>query len=143
MAIFGGVPPIVYAVDDEPDNVEFLSRALSKHYDVRSFTEPAKALETVRKVPPVGLVVDYRMPKMNGVELVRAIRQQGHKFGVVMVTAFPELDEVVYAQQANLLYRILPKPCDAKALLTHLELAIAEVLYRGAIDAYRQLSPKG
>jgi DNA-binding NtrC family response regulator len=142
MAIVGGSPAVLYAVDDEPDNVDFLKRALSKNYQVHGYTDPRKALEAIHTTPPMGLVVDYRMPGMNGVELVRAIRQQGHRFAVVMVTAFPELDEVVYAQQSNLIYRIVPKPCSAADVSTQVELAIAEILYRGALDKHRRLPEK-
>jgi CheY-like chemotaxis protein len=140
MSILAGTSTLLFAVDDQQDNVDLVVRSLGKSYNVQGFTDPRKALEAATQTPPVGLVVDYRMPGMNGVELLRALRQTGHKCAAVMLTAFPELDEVVYAQQTKLIYRVVPKPCSAEDLRTEVELAIATVLYMGALDTYRRLS---
>ncbi len=139
MSLFGNVQPVIYVVDDEQDNVDFMTRALGGLYDVSGFSDPQLALESAEKQPPVGLVVDYRMPGMSGVDLVRNIRQRGLITGVVMLTAFPDLDDVVHAQQTKLVYRIMAKPCSVADLQTSVELAIAEVLYKGALDAYSRL----
>ena len=64
------------------------------------------ALEFAKKTPPAGLVVDYNMPEMTGVDLVRSLRAIGIESATLMVTAFPDLDDVVYSNQVELLYRI-------------------------------------
>ena len=45
-------------------------------------------------------------------------------------------------QQSKLVYRIVPKPVTPEDLRTQVELAIADVLYMGALEAYRQLTKK-
>ncbi len=126
-------PDFVFVVDDEQDNLDFLVRALSGVGEVRAFADPRAALQAVSEERPAALVVDYKMPHLNGVELVQAVRAKGIRCGVVMVTAFPELDEVCYAQQVNLIYQIVPKPTDAQHLRSVVQLAIANAFYRDAL----------
>ena len=114
---------IVIAVDDEPDNLDLIVRILSR-YDVRPFTDPRVALESAKTVKPVAIVVDYRMPGMNGLELVRRCRESGVDSAILMVTAFPELDELAYAAQEELLYQIIPKPYRPERLRDWMKLAV-------------------
>ena len=122
------MPPkrkIVLAVDDEPDNLDLIVRTLSR-YDVRPFTDPRIALEHAKDLSPVAIVVDYRMPGMNGLELVRRLREMGVDSAILMVTAFPELDELAYAAQEELLYQIIPKPYRPDRLRDWMKLAVIQ-----------------
>lgn len=122
------MPPkrkIVLAVDDEPDNLDLIVRILSR-YDVRPFTDPRIALEQAKDLSPVAIVVDYRMPGMNGLELVRRLREMGVDSAILMVTAFPELDELAYAAQEELLYQIIPKPYRPDRLRDWMKLAVIQ-----------------
>jgi two-component system, OmpR family, response regulator len=121
--------PVVFAIDDEQSNLDLIKRAL-RSYDVELFVDPMKVLEYDAK-EPAALIVDYRMPQVDGVTLVRKLRERGIACGALMVTAYPELDELVYAQQANLFYRIVPKPFAPEALCRYVDLVLAE----GLIDA--------
>ena len=114
---------IVVAVDDEPDNLDLVVRILSK-YDVRTFTDPRVALGEVIDLQPLAMVVDYRMPGMTGLELVRKCREQGLDSEILMVTAFPDLDEIVYAAQNELVYQVVPKPYRPERLRDWMGLAI-------------------
>lgn len=116
---------LVVAVDDEPDNLELVVRILSK-YDVRTFTDPRVALPEAVKLKPIALVVDYRMPGMTGLELVRKSREQGLDSAILMVTAFPDLDEIVYAAQNELVYQVVPKPYRPDRLRDWMRLAIIQ-----------------
>lgn len=116
---------IVVAVDDEPDNLELVVRILSK-YDVRTFTDPRTALVEAVQLKPIALVVDYRMPGMTGLDLVRECRKQGLDSAILMVTAFPDLDEIVYAAQNELVYQVVPKPYRPERLRDWMRLAIIQ-----------------
>lgn len=116
---------IVIAVDDEPDNLDLIVRILSR-YDVRAFTDPRVALEHAVELHPVAIVVDYRMPGMNGLDLVRRCRERGVDSAILMVTAFPELDELAYAAQEELLYQIIPKPYRPDRLRDWMKLAVIQ-----------------
>jgi CheY-like chemotaxis protein len=83
------VKPLIFCVDDEPDNLELLARALHGHYVVRTFRDPREALAAVKKEEPVALVVDQRMPSMTGLALLRELRAAGGRAAAIVVTAYP------------------------------------------------------
>jgi len=83
--------PRVLVVDDEPDAVELLQEFLAaKGYDVLTATGGEEALRIVREERPHLILLDVRMPGMNGLEVLRHVRQIDQEVGVIMVTAVSE-----------------------------------------------------
>ncbi len=83
--------PRVLVVDDEPDAVELLQEFLtSKGYDVITAGDGEEALRKVKTERPHLILLDVRMPKMNGLEVLRQVRQIDKEVGVIMVTAVNE-----------------------------------------------------
>ena len=83
--------PRVLVVDDEPDAVELLQEFLaSKGYDVLSALNGEDALQKVKADRPHLILLDVRMPGMNGLEVLREVRQIDQEVGVIMVTAVNE-----------------------------------------------------
>ena len=129
----------VVVVDDERDNLEVYQRMLAG-YRVRAFSNPGEALDAVVHEAPACMLVDYRMPELNGVELIRRCRAAGFDGPTLMVTAFPDLDEVVFAQQVDLVYSIVPKPVSIPHLKDKVDLLIADSRFRKAFDGRRRCS---
>lgn len=127
----------IFLVDDEKDNLELYTRALSR-YRVRTFEHSPRALAAALVEPPTCMVVDYRMPGLTGVDLVRRCRTAGYEGAVLMVTAYSDLDEIVRAEQVDLIYRILPKPVRIARFVEQVELAIADSRFRAAIEGKRR-----
>lgn len=66
----------VLIVDDEPDILELVEYNLKKEgYQVFSATNGQDAVVTARKVMPDMIVLDIMMPKMDGIETCRTLRQ--------------------------------------------------------------------
>ena len=83
--------PRVLVVDDEPDAVELLQEFLtSKGYEVFTAGDGEEALRKVKTERPHLILLDVRMPKMNGLEVLRQVRQIDKEVGVIMVTAVNE-----------------------------------------------------
>ena len=83
--------PRVLIVDDEPDAVELLSEFLSaKGYEVISAYNGEEALKKVKAERPHLILLDIRMPGMNGLEVLRQVRQIDQEVGVIVVTAVQE-----------------------------------------------------
>jgi DNA-binding response OmpR family regulator len=83
--------PRVLVVDDEPDAVELLQEFLAaKGYEVLTATGGEEALRIVREERPHLILLDVRMPGMNGLEVLRHVRQIDQEVGVIMVTAVSE-----------------------------------------------------
>jgi PleD family two-component response regulator len=67
----------VLLIDDEPMLLGLIPLIIN-HFDpnlrVEALTEPRKAVEKVLKFPYAVVVVDYSMPEVNGLSLVKAIK---------------------------------------------------------------------
>jgi two-component system response regulator MprA len=78
----------VLVVDDEPGVRETVSRALRLDgYEVSVADSGAAALDLVRSERPDAIVIDVMMPRMDGLETCRALRAEGHRLPVLMLTA--------------------------------------------------------
>ncbi len=106
-------------VDDEQDLVRGLSRILrSWGYRVDVAHSGEEAIKKSKLRQPDGLLMDIRMPGMNGVEAYRQIRQQCPDVFVVFMTAYSELAEEARREGAA---EILAKPLDVANLCPLLE----------------------
>jgi DNA-binding response OmpR family regulator len=80
----------ILVVDDDPEILGMLDIRLGKRgYHVMSAADGEQALEQARKEKPSLVVLDVMMPRMNGWEVARALRQDPatHGIKIVMLTA--------------------------------------------------------
>lgn len=91
MTMAAGSPrPVALVVDDEPDVQELLSVLLTRAgYDVLRAGDGEEALRLARQHLPAVVVVDVRMPKLDGYQTTRALRADPATAGlkVVILTA--------------------------------------------------------
>lgn len=79
----------VLIVDDEPDITLLFSTALEERgLKVDSFNDPLLALSNFKADFYDLLIVDFKMPKMNGFDLYSEIRKLDDKVKVCFMTAF-------------------------------------------------------
>jgi DNA-binding NarL/FixJ family response regulator len=89
----------VYIVDDDGAVRDSLAVLLqSKAYEVRSFGSAPEFLEAAPSLPAGCLIVDIRMPEMDGLEATRRIlaSRSGQEMRIIILTTF-DLDQYVYA----------------------------------------------
>ena len=84
------------------DDEELIRWSLTEHlgglgYAVETATNGKEALAKFEKDPHDLVLTDLRMPTMTGLELLRAIRAQGHDVPVLILTAHGEVDTAVEA----------------------------------------------
>lgn len=83
----------ILVVDDEPDNTSIFSMSLEDGgFEVDAFTDPLLALSTFKSGHKRYdyLVLDIKMPDMNGFELYEEIRKIDNKVKACFLTAFGE-----------------------------------------------------
>jgi len=86
-------------VDDEADICGFVKGFFAERgFDVYSASNGAEALETVAKVHPDIVLLDVKMPVMDGLETLKRIRKSSDPVRVIMITA---VDEVETAEEAR------------------------------------------
>lgn len=78
----------ILVVDDDPDIVDMLREALeSAGHRVVTARDGLEGLERLRTVQPSLILLDMRMPRMDGWEFARAARERGNTAPVVVITA--------------------------------------------------------
>ena len=113
----------VLLVDDSGVMRKIISRSLNSLWidEVIEAADGVEALEVFKDGEGFDLVLtDWNMPRMNGLELVQAIRAAGHKLPIMMVTTETEKEQVVKAIQAGV-NDYLVKPFDQDMLTMKLE----------------------
>jgi signal transduction histidine kinase/FixJ family two-component response regulator len=90
----------VLVVDDEPGITQLCDRILSKaNYQASCFTDPEKAMKFVKKNSIDLLLVDIRMPKISGFDLIEFTKQQQPDVAVLVMTGFGTVEMAIRALQ--------------------------------------------
>ena len=85
----------VLIVDNEASMREFLSIVLRKEGYVCQTAEDGRQALKVIETEPIDLVLsDIKMPEMNGLELLKAIKETSPETAVVMMTAFASTEDL-------------------------------------------------
>ena len=102
----------VLVVDDEAEGVELLREFLgAKGYEVITASDGDEALRKVKEERPHLILLDIQMPKMDGLEVLRRLREIDKEVGVIMITG---VNEQEIARQAMALgaFDYIVKPLD-------------------------------
>lgn len=83
----------VLVIDDDPSICKTVGLLLDEHgYSPRTFTDPDDAMEMAEKESFQIALVDLRMPKMDGVEVVERLKRIDDRMSCIVMTAYPDLD---------------------------------------------------
>lgn len=114
----------VYVVDDDDavrDSLAFVFE--SGGYRPTTFATGAEALEGIATAVEGCVVTDVRMPGMNGVELLRALRARGDNRPVIVITGHGDVPLAVEAMKAGAA-DFLEKPFADELLLSAVKRAV-------------------
>jgi len=116
----------ILIVDDEPLNLELLERELAaRDYAVESARNGGEALQKVDSFVPDLILLDYMMPGMSGLGVLKELRSRGNTVPVVMITAYGTIERLAEATKEGA-YDLITKPFDAD----HLHIVIEKALER-------------
>jgi PleD family two-component response regulator len=65
----------IIAVDDSPSMLRSIHFALNNHYKIHTLQRPEKLKDVIHKLNPDLLLLDFNMPVVNGLELVKIVRE--------------------------------------------------------------------
>jgi FixJ family two-component response regulator len=117
------VAPIVYIVDDDisvRESLELLVR--SAGWDVELFATAGEFLARTRSLAPSCLVLDVRLPDMNGLELQRRLVIDRGAMPVIVITGYADIPMAVEAMKGGAL-EFLTKPLNPDELLAAVQRA--------------------
>jgi DNA-binding NtrC family response regulator len=102
-------------VDDEPLILEVLSEHFEAEYEVETALNGADALGAIVRARPDVVMLDINMPRMNGVEVLKDIKQIDDSIAVIMVTANEQVSLAAEALKSGA-FGYVPKPFDFRYL---------------------------
>jgi two-component system NtrC family response regulator len=134
----------ILVVDDEHSQREMLGGFLKKEgHFVGEVQDGQRALQSVKDGHYDLVLLDYKMPGMDGMEVLRAVKEVNPEIDVVIITAFGTIDTAVGAMKAGALDYIT-KPVELDELLLLVErVAERRTLIRENELLREQLGQKG
>jgi DNA-binding NtrC family response regulator len=90
----------ILIVDDEKPTREAMARLLKRKYECFTAPDGESALKELSQHPDIALVLtDYKMPGMNGSELIKTIKSENASIACILITAFGEIELAVEAMK--------------------------------------------
>jgi DNA-binding NtrC family response regulator len=126
----------ILIVDDDSRIRTSLMQGLRKVGDeVRAAENAEAALASLSSAPPDVVVADVRMPGMDGLDLLRILKERAPDTSVIMMTAFDDLSTVATAMREGAV-EFLVKPIDLRQLSRVIERVFEdrEAKHRAPVD---------
>lgn len=102
----------ILVVDDDPDTREILDQKLTHSgYDVTTVSDAEAALQRLTAVDPALVISDIRLPGIDGLSLLRRVRENMDGVDVVVITGHEDMNTAVEAMQSGA-FDYLVKPID-------------------------------
>jgi len=116
--------PTVFIVDDDVALRDAISLLMSAaNLPAEAFAGAREFLAQITDDRPGCLVLDVRMPEVDGLELQRQLAARGSRMPIIMLTGHGDVPMAVEALRAGAL-DFIPKPFDSKVLLARIHEAI-------------------
>ncbi len=116
----------VLVVDDEQDILDLLSELLHRWgFEAETARNGREALEKFKDQHVDLVVTDLKMPEMDGLELLRQLREENPRVPVLMLTGYPTIDTAIQAIQEGA-YDYLIKPINPDELRFRIQKALAQ-----------------
>lgn len=121
----------ILIVDDEKPTREVMAKILSASYECLLAPDAELALKSLAENPEIALLItDYKMPGKNGIELIKAAKENNPSLSCILVTAFGEIELAVAAMKDGA-DDFLTKPITD---IAQMELRVAKALEKYALS---------
>jgi len=102
--------PRVLVVDDEPGVIKSCDRILTQEeIEVEGVTSGLEGLELVKSRRYDAVLLDLKMPDLNGMEVLRRLKRTSPETTVIIITGYPSVDTAVEALKLGA-FDYVPKP---------------------------------
>lgn len=109
-------PATILVIDDQPGIRRLLTEVLQDEgFHVITAANGYEGIQLAQNSNPNVILMDMKMPGMDGIEALRELKRQGQGDQVIMMTAYGELDMVNEAREAGM-RDYITKPFDIMSL---------------------------
>jgi DNA-binding NtrC family response regulator len=127
----------ILIVDDEPGARESLEVILEDDYLLHSVGNGQEALKTLKNIPVDLVLLDVNMPDMDGLEVLRRIKEQDEGIDVIMVSALNLARKAVDAIKLGA-YDYITKPYEPEDILSTIERVLSNRRLQKELDYLRK-----
>jgi two-component system, NtrC family, response regulator AtoC len=135
----------ILIIEDEVTLAKNMARYFEKlNHTVAIVHDGLSGVEAAKQTMPEVAIVDYQLPGLDGIEVIRALRANDDQIRIVMVTGHASVPVAIDAMRAGS-FDLLTKPVPLAALRAVVDRALAESGNRKALQYYqgRQASEAG
>lgn len=114
-------------VDDDVNLLDGLKRSLHKksgEWEMVFLSDSTRVLDTLSKGSFDCIVTDYKMPGVNGMEILKKLKEEYPKLKKILLSG--QIDETVYEVAMQLVDRYIQKPCPSDDIISAIENALNE-----------------
>ncbi|HXT19608.1 MAG TPA: response regulator, partial [Thermoanaerobaculia bacterium] len=116
--------PLVLVVDDEAAIRDSLRMILEfEGYRVEEASGGAEAVAKVASVAPQAIILDIKMPEIDGLEVLRVLGNRGYEMPVLVISGHADLSTAVEATRRGA-YDFFEKPLQRERVLLSLKNAL-------------------
>jgi DNA-binding NtrC family response regulator len=117
----------IMVIDDEKIVGDMAKMTLQQEgYTVETFLNAAPALERLKEEKFDVVITDYKMKGIDGMEVLKTVKNLYPETKVIMITAFANLDAAIEALRADV-HDFFPKPVKIKELKASVERALKKL----------------
>jgi len=128
----------ILIIDDEVSLLESLYMFMTeKGYDVKTAACASEGMEKAEALKPDTIILDIRLPDADGLDLLAELKKRAPETGVIMITAFHDMDTTVTAIKRGAT-EYITKPIDADEL----EKAVLRAMKVTSVMKERKASPE-
>jgi two-component system response regulator HydG len=124
-------------VDDKESMLKMLSTMLGTDYQVEACKSGREAIESFRRNPADLVLTDIRMPDMDGMAVLKTVKQELPRTEVILMTAYATVSQAVEAVKAGA-YNYLTKPFESDELRIAIEKALERKQLREEADILKE-----
>jgi DNA-binding NtrC family response regulator len=110
----------IVVVDDDETIRKTFFLILNQHYRVYLAKDGQEVLDRFKKSDVDLIIADYRLPTMDGVELVAALRKAGYRGDVILISAHADMIEPDVLSRLSISH-FFAKPLDLTAMSRSIE----------------------
>ncbi|MDQ7786059.1 MAG: response regulator [Thermodesulfovibrionales bacterium] len=134
----------ILVVDDEPDMLKLLSMMLRDKtgYEVTTTNNPIEAVELAKQGVFALVITDLKMPGLDGIELLDAVKKDNPDIPVIFITAYATVESATEAIQKGG-FDFISKPFRKEQILFTIDRAMKWISLQKENKLLREQLKKG